>query len=957
MRISKKPLAVIILALMLATSVLAEDYPLDLSGVANMGFKDDVARDGKGGWSDQGSEDDARDFDLSKTDYEGLKFQIVNPDKNNGKAVVTFDSPQASTGVKTVTLDLSKQNVTGRFLYLLHTTCWNQHSLGTVEGFVEVVFDDGTKLSKDICSGIDVSDWYNPSSGENSLVAYKKKMGNVPKGIFLSKFDFYKRDRNAIKSITFTTTGRSVWILVGATFSSLDVDLNEKKLVFVPNSEWKPVDNTKIQVQEGSALDLSALTEAGPAGKHGRLIIGKNDGYAFENSPGVERRFLCLGFYKAPIYPEPEKIALYAKLIKRQGYDSIRPLVLENFLMGKSTEDGKLSSASFEIVDRFFSELKANGIYVNLTIGAYRLGFAESAWKKNDYRQRMYIGEPRIRANWKAVAEEMLNHVNPYTKLAWKDDPMFVTVEFYNEQEWGMCNLNTISPETRKLFNVKWRAWLLAKYKTAEALASSWGQKNLTEPGVFEKLEIPNNVDAFGSQANDFGLFFRELALENMAWCERVVRDAGYKGLITQYNCSKLILDGAVRWQTSPVVSMNTYFQHPTSHNLPGSKCGQGSSLENAADYWRDGNSTRLSGRPFYVSEYNHSFWNQYQHEGGLVFPAYSALHGYSALCCWESTVKLEPTILLGDFNNAENPIARANEFLSACLYKRGDVKKAPHRVELRIPSSFVNSNANGNKAVNTEQSKIALMTGFSLSFPDIPLPKTCPKLQEADLVIPPAEGAKVWGVNLAATQVENSSGTDFSLQDFVTELKRKGILPISNISDPAAGVYESETGEIVLRSREKLIKVVTPKTEGVSLEAGKGEKLENVVVNDTTVPATIAVCSMDDKTVDKSSRMILIYSTEAVNTGMELSIDRVTLRKTGTTPPLMRCGKLAMTIKNSNASKLSFYALGLDGTRKERLPLSIGASESGKEAVVKISLDTSKLKESTTPFFELVSE
>ncbi len=949
-------MVIVALSLLGAQPGLADDFPLDLSKVANMGLADDVAQDGKGGWSDQGPEDDMRDFDISRTDYQGIKFQIVDPARNDGKAVVTFDSPHAQTGVKTVTLDLSQDNIRARFLYLLHTDCWNHDVTGTAEGSISVVFDDGTTITRPIKSGIDVSDWYNPSSSENSLVVYKKVAGTVQKGIFLSKFDFFKTDRHAIKSVTLTTAGRVVWIVMGATFSDLDADLSEKKLTFVANSEWKVVDNTKIQVQEGSALDLSGLSENGPAGQHGRLIIGQSGGYAFEDSPDVERRFLCLPFYKAPIYTDPDEVKLYAKLIRRQGYDAIRPLALENLLMQSDGPDAQLSPEKFAIVDRFFAELKANGIYVNLTMGAYKLGFAASPWKANDYRQRMYIGEPRIRANWKAVTEAMLNHVNPYTHLAWKDDPMFATIEFYNEQEWGMCDLNTVTPETRNLFNVRWRAWLKNKYQTADALAAAWGDPHLAAPGALENLEVPNNVDTFGPAANDFGLFFRDLALENIAWYEDVVHQAGYKGLITQFNCSKLMLDGAVRWQTSPVVSMNTYFQHPTAHNQPGSKCGQTSSLENAADYWRDGNSTRLAGRPFYVSEYNHTFWNQYQHEGGLVFPAYSALQGYSAISCFESTVKLAPTILLGDFNNAENPVARANEFLSACLFKRGDVKPAPHHIEIELPTAYLDTAANGNKALNTEQSKIGLLTGFGLSYPDLPLAAGCSKPPAADLVLPPAEGAKVWGVNLAATQVQNSTGSDFSLQDFISQLKEKGILPASNLSDPASGVYQSETGEIVLRCRDKLIKVVTPRTEGVSMLAGRSEPLGSVAVQETSVPATIAVCSMDGNPVNQSGRMVLIYSTEAANSNMELSTDRVTLRNLGTTPALMQCGKLSLTIQNSHASRLSLYALGLDGARQEKLPVSVEETNPAG-ASLKIDLDTSTLTGTLTPFFELVAE
>ena len=41
--------------------------------------------------------------------------------------------------------------------------------------------------------------------------------------------------------------------------------------------------------------------------------------------------------------------------------------------------------------------------------------------------------------------------------------------------------------------------------------------------------------------------------------------------------------------------------------------------------------------------------------------------------------------------------------------------------------------------------------------------------------------------------------------------MKRKGILPAGNITDPARGIFQSDTGEILLNAPEKKMTVVTP--------------------------------------------------------------------------------------------------------------------------------------------------
>lgn len=980
--------SVLITISVLSTGGIArsEDYSLNLSSAANMGFKDETAGDGKGGWSDQGPEADMDGFNITRTNYAGIQFAVIDPAKNNGKAVVTFDNFHAKTGLKEITIDVSdSKKGDAPFLYLLHTSCWNSEELGSVIGTVRITFDDGTKLEKSIRSGVDVSDWWNASAGLNSLVVFRKPHGEVNLGLYLSKFALTtdRKEKAHVRSVTFRSTGKTVWILVGATLSSQNVDTSDSKVVYEANQEWKPVDMSNMQVAEGSALDLSSLVEPGPAGKHGRVIVAPNGSLAFEDSPNTTRRFFGFNTLAYTTWPDEDKEsrqkrnAELARLIKRQGYNVVRLLVMEHYIMLGAQADCDIVPEKIDEVDYLIAELKANGIYTVMILSANRLGFAESPWgskKADEYMARMYIGEEKIRQNWKMMAEKMLNHVNPYTKLSWKDDPAIVCWDLYNEQEWGMCRLNNLSPATRKLFDTKWQSWLLKKYKNIVALASAWGNEDIKKPGEFEKLTIPNGVGAFGENANsvngssdsapvanDFGLFFRNLASEEMSWCEKVLREAGYTGLFAGFDISKEMLDSRVRWDHSPLVNIHTYFNHPSSpRDKPGSRCATiGSSAGNAAaDYWRDACSTRLTGRPLLVTEFNHAFWNKYQHEAGLLFSAYSAFQDFSALVIFQDPVypsitgDSRVTGALRNFSVAPSPVARAGEFISALLFKREDVKKASHRVELSIPDSFLNSDANGNLAVNTEQTKLSLMTGLSLSFPSAPKSASVRKINHApDLTMQPAKGAKVIGVLLAAANTAASRVDEFPLQNFVSELKGKNILPASNLSDPSRGIFHSETGEIMMRTKENLISVVTPKSEGVSLEANVSETLGSLIVDGTSVPACIAVCSMDGNDLKGSRKIVLVYSTEVANSGMELSDDTFTLRKLGGLPILMRTGKLRISLKNIHAEKLSLYALGINGARKEKLSTIV------ENDVLKIKLDTSMLKNGPTPFFEISSE
>lgn len=932
--------------------------PLNLSAVANMGFKDEVANDGKGGWSDQGPENDMRSFDVLRNDYEGIPFKIIDPAKNGGKAIISFDHQNLRNGRKTAVIDFANEMPSATRLYLIHTSCYNAEPNGTAIGSITAVFDDGSSLSKEVKNGTDLMDWWAAGDISNAKVVARKSGGNANVGVFLSKFELSDTPRH-VKSIELKSNGKALWIVAGATLSQRDISLAPSTLKFIANDEWKVIDMSDIQVKPGSALDLTGLLKPGHAGKHGRLIAAKSGNLAFEDSPDVPHNFRGYNSFwpikkmgdipKAQLHQE---IAKYAELVRRGGYDLVRPLYIDNYLMGSDAKvDGQYNPDRLDNIDWLVASLKKNGIYTYVSIGAYRVGSADGrkGWLERDsIKMKMYLGDPETRNRWKDCAENLLNHVNPYTGKAWKDEPAIPVVEPYNEQETAFLKLGDLKGDALQLCEQKWGAWLKAKYGTLEKLIATANDSSIPANASFDAMKMP--VRGNGFFANEFILFRQNIAEECFSWCNDVIRKTGYKGLVSQYNFDKKLMGSAVRWQDCEVVSMNGYFAHPTDTVNPGSQCVQNSSVGNVGGYWRDINATRFSDRPFINTEQKQCFWNKYRHEDGLLFAAYAAFQGFDGAMvhCDPVLMKVERNF---DFVSAYDPVAMANEFISACLYKRGDVKRHEKSVELLIPASYLNSSCNGDKAISSTQTRIALMTGFSIAFADLKKLSSIPEITaKPDMVIGPDGGSEVKGTAWAATVAE-SKDAKFNLINFVASLKGNGVLPKSNISNPDKEIYQSDTGEITLRARENLIKVITARTEGISLESGKSEPLGCLKVINSTVPASVAVCAIDGKPVASSSKIVLIYATDAVNSGMELSSDRITLLKSGNLPILMQTGKLNVTLKSESLDGMKLFALGMDGSRKEILPLQV---ENGS---LKIEIDTAKLKHGPTPFFEIARD
>jgi len=502
-----------------------------------------------------------------------------------------------------------------------------------------------------------------------------------------------------------------------------------------------------------------------------------------------------------------------------------------------------------------------------------------------------------------------------------------------------------LPPELLAEFDAQFRLWLAAKYREPAALAKAWGDASLKS---FEDAKgLPRDTSA--AKERDFMLFCDSLSRECFDWYAGIVRGLGYKGLVSQYTLAFTAGGSEVRYEKSQVAIDNTYI-HPGGAPMPrcpwGSKCQQGSSVGEGGGYWRNAAASRFEGRPLFITEFNHAFWNQWQHECGLLFGAYSAFQGFDALVVHDRRAILKVTAATDSFNVDNNPVARANEFLAACLHLRGDVKPAIHRVELEIPEDFSGSA----KAVSIEQAKTGFMTGFSIAFPQA---KTAPgtvRPSKPDVSIGAASGSSVKMGEWAA-EVLAAKDARFSIDSFAKLLKEHGVLPKGNISNPSEGVFQSDTGELTMRTKEKLLKLAARRSEAVSLDAGRSEAIGSLSISNSSVPALVAACSVDGEELSASKRIALIYSTDAANTDMELSGDRVDMVDLGRLPVLMRAGKLDMTLKNSNGSKMALYALGVDGSRKERLPIQC------QDGLIKISLDTAALKNGPTPFFELVAE
>ena len=708
-------------------------------------------------------------------------------------------------------------------------------------------------------------------------------------------------------------------------------------------------DISDCRVKKGTALYFGVKESEKPAGKFGRLIVNKNGKFAFEKRPNKDVKFFGYnGVINRSLFiegnPEKTKENVRNKVAQTvaQGYNSV-------MIWQRKNESPEYQ----DMIDYLIAELKKNGVYVQLRLVSWDIGQPNYSFERRDEPKfRCLMCDPVWLGYWENTVMKLLTHRNPYTGMTLAEDPIVLGVNFFGEMNSGYDRLMINIPDVAPLGEVEWRKWLKQKYGSIEKLNEAWKQKSPLKS--FEDVNIKHYTIA-GRPTSDWYRFISYKHEKFNQFCRGVIEKAGYKGLVWEGDGSRRMSEILPRGTTSDIVPIDIYYCHPHGGwGKVGCSVAQDSAVERGGAYLLTTMSTKINDRPLIVTEHNYCSWNPYVYEGGLLMPAYGAFQGFSSFMVHVNPV-LEKSSRVDPFAAGSSPVMRANEVLTYLLFFRGDVAPSKKRADMVIPKKWFDESTIAKFPMSLKQASVGLMVGFAVALPDLPRPEGLEKSNppKADIQFAPSGFSSIFTEDWF-TDVTRSVGGNFKIEEFTQLLREKNILPKDNISDPANGIYQTDTGQITMRTKEKLLKVVTPRTEAVTMTANKSEDLKYLKINSTSVDACIALSSLDKKPITKSSRLLLIYSTDAQNTGTVYSENvkgMVTLLKGGLTPIRLKAGKLdALAILKSDTNFV-MYPLHSNGERREKIPLE------RENEFIKINLDTSKLKNGVTVFYEIVAE
>ncbi|QZO02278.1 glycoside hydrolase [Chenggangzhangella methanolivorans] len=665
------------------------------------------------------------------------------------------------------------------------------------------------------------------------------------------------------------------------------------------SNDWVPVRETNLEVAAGSPLDFSRILKSPPVEASNRILVNAQGRFARADAPEAPARMMCASLAWSPAsggFPDKPTADRYALQLKRHGYDLARFHFVDAALMFGRKRDFDFDPDTLDRVNYLMAALKKNGIsWILDGLTSWRGGYGgfDDRWDpSSDLKLRVLVDDDAFE-HWRRLVTMTLGSLNPYTGKRPIDDPALTLVVPVNE---GGVEFDSILrekagvPHYSPLLEPKWNGWLRARYRTTDALSTAWGGLGAGQKLETGAIDLPTSRYEKSARMRDFQAFLVDVETKAAARMTRVIRDLGYSGPIAPYN-NWPSLQTALSRRNQDAVALNAY-QDWVGGYQPGSKIGQVSSIGDGAFYVRAMAGGRWLDRPFVITEYDHLFWSRSRYEAGLVFPAYAALQGWDAICRHAHGPIIlaygEPYLhkrQMLPYAIALDPVARAGETLAALLFRRGDVAEAKTVVPFAARGEQDLTDSMQSREADP-LTRLALVAKIGLKDADRIAPGELAVRQPRD----PRQALEIFG-----------------------ELKAKGLLP-KDAGDPAAGRTVSQTGEIVLNEGRGRITLDAPNTKAIAF----GTLDEPVSIGPLTVAradvgALFSVSSLDGEPVAKSRKLLVIFATDARNSGMRFrDAAEKTIEDFGRLPVLIRRGEIDVRLAGKGAWLLS--PVGLDG-------------------------------------------
>ncbi len=476
---------------------------------------------------------------------------------------------------------------------------------------------------------------------------------------------------------------------------------------FAPLFPFQPTHNAPDNITNVRTWAGAHKEEAGATG----FVTPAGDD--FVDGAGNKIRFIGTQCGMTGCFPTHEQADRLAKEFARYGINIVRMHYVShrNPKDGYPVKDSFIEPVQLERFDYFIAKLKENGIYVyfqlNIARKFGRINGFENAHKLPKYKNGVDNVNERMIGLQQRFHREILEHVNPYTGLAYKDEPCISMMEIANENSivhsWfsPKHKFPSLVEPYKSEFIGRWNGWLKRKYGGTRNLKKAWGENVPVKAGELEKglVDWPymEDWDVSSQRAQDFIEFLAEL--ENAYFPRMYGNFKDNLGIIQPVTGTQLGYGFHQAQAGMDYCDMHCYWCHPA---FPGGGRWDNShfnvrneaivnSWGHPASTFAEVARTRLLGKPFTVSEFDIPNLNFYSAEADVMMAALGAFQDWSALIqfSWILDTDYDRDFVWSQFDMCSAPQKLVHFPACHAMFVRGDVKKGKDDVVFARPSEI----------------------------------------------------------------------------------------------------------------------------------------------------------------------------------------------------------------------------------------------------------------------------
>ena len=649
----------------------------------------------------------------------------------------------------------------------------------------------------------------------------------------------------------------------------VDLGLPPPPMTAVAGKDWVPFPWTN-DVKPGTILDFSKVTRYDvPAGSLGFARVSREGHFVFENdAKKTPRRFIGGNLCFSANFLSKEEADRAVQDFVARGWNAIRLHHLDVVITKEEWHDiwnrrtwSHISPQRLDQLDYLVAACKKAGVYI--TFDLYAMGSYGSC---EGFDKPLHCGTIKAIVPihkpaedlWFKRSMELFDHVNPYTGVAWKDEPAVVFVTLLNED-----SIASVWSGADDVYVKKYNEWAKGK---------GYPQ--------YEKKDI--------GKKKEFAEFLYEVKANANRRMTKRLRDAGVKTLISGGNWWENMAQTYER-EALEVVDNHQYadIYHGNSGNVVMHFNNQANLQNGSAAYSLPimMASTRVFGKPFTVSEWNFCNPNQWRAEAGLMMGAYASLQDWDGIYrfAWshDKGNMFKPSPSKG-FDIVTDPLSQLTERQAVLLFGRRDASPAKGAVAYGVGAAEAFSGGLGDMWSRGL---------FPLQFTE--LGHVC---------------------RIGSFVADGGKKPALAVDKVYTAANKKDI-PAFN----KAGV--SDTREESIDYNKGTLRVSTPRTAGVCSLKKADLTAGPLSVSDVTAYCSVSASSMDGAPLASSKRVIVFHLTDVLNTGATFkSTRRTDMTNWGELPYLAAVGEAKIALKNSNKG-LKVWAVAADGTRLRQVP------------------------------------